>query len=471
MILNRPKSYIKNNNNSYQNNFSKTSSGFYRLNSQNTSTTKKSRLFSSNSYAIQFRPKLFSLLDIDDKITNSRGTSLPIQFKRLTEEEKTRHFGFSYRQDQNYKLTLIKNFLNNMHPSKYKNNNKNKTSYTKSSEENDKNNLFEENNKTQIKNSKNSDNKKLEIKISNSNQNKIFEKNIDKDGKENEKNEKNANNNKKKINIIKSKSKTESNENKLKIKNRNDYWLPKGYPNYEILVNNPKLLIKKINNDVFAGKFPDYSLKVIKQKSYDSDIFFNKPKNNKENSYNKKIKQHNYLTSDIFNLKYEEENLLKTSENFLFKIKPKDYYYITRESHSKWSPKSSIPTLVNCPSIEYNILSPGKKNITPTRDKVLTEIENKKKKYMEEKKLDKKVIENVNYMNPIYRQKGLAEFIDITRNGGNNSGKDFVECYAKNPRCFCKNDETCSTFYNSYLFYKDICKKPFALDPSLSLKK
>ena len=105
MILNRPKSYIKNNNNSYQNNFSKTSSGFYRLNSQNTSTTKKSRLFSSNSYAIQFRPKLFSLLDIDDKITNSRGTSLPIQFKRLTEEEKTRHFGFSYRQDQNYKLT------------------------------------------------------------------------------------------------------------------------------------------------------------------------------------------------------------------------------------------------------------------------------------------------------------------------------------------------------------------------------
>ena len=462
MILNRPKSYIKTNNKSFQNNFSKTSSGFYRFNSQENSTTKRIRLFSSNPYIIQSHPKLFSLLDVDDKITNSRGTSLPIQFKRLTEEEKIRHFGFSYRQDQNYKLTLIKNFLNNMHPSRYKN--KNKTSNTKLYEENNKNNLVKENNKSEIK--INNNNKKLEIKISNSNQNNVLENSTEK-----KENETNINNNKKNITIIKSKSKTETNENKLKIKNRNDCWLPKGYPNYEILVNNPKLLIKQINNDPFAGKLPDYSLKVIKQKSYDSDIFFNKPKNKKESSFNNKLKQHNHLTSDIFNLKYEEENLLKTSENFLFKIKPKDYYYITRESHSKWSPKSSIPTLVNCPSIEYNILSPGKKNISSTRDKVLTEIENKKRKNIEEKKLDKNLIESVSYMNPIYRQKGLAEFIDITRNGGNNTGKDFISCYNKNPRCFCKKDEVCSTFYNSYLFYKDICNKPFILDPSLQLKK
>ena len=73
-------------------------------------------------------------------------------------------------------------------------------------------------------------------------------------------------------------------------------------------------------------------------------------------------------------------------------------------------------------------------------------------------------------MNPIYRQKGMGEFIDITRNGGNNTGKDFINCYTKNPRCFYKYDETCSTFYNSYAFYKDICNKPFVLDPSLKLK-
>jgi hypothetical protein len=73
---------------------------------------KNLRLLSGNSY--KFRPKLFSLLDINDKITNSRGTSLPIQFKRLTDEENQRQFGFSYRKEQNYNLALIKNFLSKM---------------------------------------------------------------------------------------------------------------------------------------------------------------------------------------------------------------------------------------------------------------------------------------------------------------------------------------------------------------------
>ena len=454
MRINRPKSYIKSNN-SYQNNFSKTSSGFYKINDNIENNSKKLRILSGNSNPLKYRPKLFSLLDINDKITNSRGTSLPIQFKRLTEEETQRQFGFSYREEHNHRLTLIRQFLNNIHPSKYRDN-KNNTNQT---EENDKNNFTKDNDK-------NINNNKLEIKIDNNNKNTCKEeiKNVDEN-----KNEKISNlNNKKKII---SKSKMESNENKLKIKNRNDYWLPRGYSNYELLVNNPKLLIKQIKSNPSAGKLPPYSLKIIKQKSYDSDIFFNKPPNNKESSYNKNIKQHNHQTSDIFHLNYDEENLLKTSENFLFKSKSKDYYYLTRESFSKWCPKSSIPTLVNCPSIEYNILSPGKKNFVFTKDKVLTEIENKKKKIMEEKKLDKKVAQSVNYMNPIYRQKGLAEFNDITRNGGNNIGKDFINCYNNNPRCFCKNNETCSTFYNSYLYYKDICSKPFILDPSLKLKK
>lgn len=449
MILNRSKSYIKNNH-SFQNNFCNTTSNFYSVNNQDNKKIRKSRLLSSNFYAIKFSPKLFSLIDIDDKITNSRGTSLPIQFKRLTEEEKIRHFGFSYRQEYNYKLSLIKNFLNNIHPSVYKKNR------DKSLQENDKNNLNKDKNKNRDKNNK----KKLEIKINNSNKNNILEEN------NNEKNESIKSKNKKAII-----SKTESNEDKLRIKNRNDCFLPKGYPNYEILVNNPKLLIKQIKNDPFAGKLPDYSLKVIKQKSYASDIFFNKPQNIKENLYNKKIKRHNHQSSDIFNLNYEEENLLKTGENFLFKIKNKDNYYITRESGSKWSPKSSFPTLINCPSIEYNILSPGKKNFVLTKEKVLTELENKKIKYIKEKKLDKKPSFFVNYLNPIYRQKGLGEFIDITRNGGNNTGRDFINCYNKNPSCFCKKDETCSTFYNSYLYYKDLISKPFVLDPSLKLKK
>ena len=459
MKISRPKSYTRYNNNSFQNNFSQTSSGFFRLKNMNDNS-KNYRILSGNSYAIKCRPKLFSLLDINDKITNCRGTSLPIQFKRLTDEETQRHFGFSYREDQNYKLSLIRNFLNNMHPSKYKDK---KNNNNKLIEENKKNNNIKNNNKNEVNNT----NKKLEIKIDDNNKNNILEE-IKKDNKmETDKNKINNN-----INIKKDilQKKNESNQNKMKIKNRNDRWLPEGYPQYELLVNNPKLFIKKLQNDFFGAKLPDNSLKIIKKKSYDSDIFFSKSPTSKESFYNKKIKQHNHQTSDIFNLNYDEKNLLKTSENFLFKTKPKDYYYLTRESNSKWSPKLSIPTLVNCPSIEYNILNPGNKNIALTKDKVLTEIESKKRKNAEEKKLDKNIIESVNYMNPIFRQKGLAEFIDITRNGGNNTGKDFIDCYNKNPRCFCKNNETCSTFYNSYVFYKDICNKPFILDPSLKLK-
>ena len=458
MRINRPKSYTRYNNISFQNNFSQTSSGFFRI-SNNNDNNKNFRILSGNSYAIKCRPKLFSLLDINDKITNSRGTSLPIQFKRLNDEEIQRHFGFSYREDQNYKLSLIRNFLNNMHPSKYKDKKKN----NKLTEENNKNNNINNN----YKNEGNNKNKKLEITIEDNNKNNYLDE-IKKDNKTENKKENNNNiNNKKKLI---SKQKNELNQNKFKIKDRNDRWLPKGYPQYELLVNNPNLFIKQIQSDPFAGKLPDYSLKIIKKKSYDSDIFFNKSPSKKESYYNKKIKQHNHQTSDIFNLNYEEKNLLKTSENFLFKTKPKDYYYLTRESNSKWSPKLSIPTLVNCPSTEYNILNPGKKNIALTKDKVIIDIQNKKQKNAEEKKLDKNVIESVNYMNPIYRQKGLGEFIDITRNGGNNTGKDFIDCYNKNPRCFCKNNETCSTFYNSYVFYKDICNKPFILDPTLKLK-
>jgi len=453
MKLNRPQSYARYNNKNFEKNFSKTSAGFYKINKQ-INNNRNFRIFSSNSYAMKYRPKLFSLLDVNDKITNSRGTSLPMQYKRLTEEETQRQFGFSFRQDQNYKLKLIKNFLNNIHTSKYKNNNK-------------------INNKNEI----NQNNvKKLKIKIDNSNKdNIIINKSNEKTNKTENKKEaeiNNTNNHKKKIVSLKTKQqqKTESEKKKIIIKNRNDYWLPKGYEKYELLVNNPKLLIKQIKSDPFAGKLPDYTFKVIKQKSYESDIFFNNPPTRKEGFYNKILTHNNHNASDVFNQKFETENLLKTSEIYLFKTKPTDYYYLTRESNSKWSPKLSIPTFVNAPSISYNILNPGIKYYGLTKEDIKTEIENKKRKNLEEIKFDKKISESVNYMNPLFRQKGLGEFIDITRNGGNNTGKDYIDCFKKNPKCFTKNNETCSTFYNSYLFYKDICNKPFVLDPSLKMK-
>ena len=427
----RPKSYYrleKNINNDFQYNFSKTSTNFFSQKSNNNSN-KTFRIFSSNPFIPKFKEKLFSLSDINDKVTDSRGTSLPIQYKRLTGEENKRQFGFLYREEQNYNLAIIKNFLNNMQMSKYK--------------------IKKENN------NKDNKDKILEIKID-----------VNNKGKDNKKN-------KKEIKIktnekINKKIKTE--ETKKIPRNRNDLWLPKGYPEYELLVENPKILKQCLKNNVFANNYPEYTLSNIRQKSKESDIFFKNSVTFKESMYNEKIKPHNYYSSDIFNLKYDIKNLAKCSEKYLFKEKPKNNYYITRESESKWSPKVPFLGFINSPSTEFNILNPSKKNIGFTRDEIIAEVEKSKNKNIKEKKLDKKIIKSVNYMNPIYRQKGIAEFIDVTRNGGNNVGKDFLSFYSRNKKCFRKYNETCSNFYNSYIFYKDICEKPFTLNPTLKMK-
>ena len=393
-------------------------------------TLKNPRLFSSRCTYPNSRPKLFSLLDINDKITNSRGTSVPMQFKRLTDEENQRQFGFSYRTDKKYDFSMIRKIL----------------SSAKSSNKLSLNNII--NNNIQ----KNNKYKTLEIKT------------------EENKNNLPKNNSSSKTKKTLSRSKTEINTNKLIIKNRNDRWLPKGYPEYELLVNYPKLLLKKIKDDPFAGKLPEYTLKEIRNKSDATDIFFLKEPSEKEfpKKHFQPLKKNDNQNSDIFNLKNDDFNLYKCSETFLFKKEMIGKYCITRESNSKWNPKPCLPTFINCSSKEYNILIPNKKNIFPTKEKIIIECDKKRKEC--KNKDGSKAIETVNLMNPFYRQKGLGEFIDITRNGGNNPGKDFIDCYEKNNKCFTKKNEVCSTFNDSYVFYKDICNRPFIVDPSLKVK-
>ena len=158
----RPQSYHKFGNNTFndfQFNFSKTSTGFYKPNMNRTNNFPKNfRIFSSNVSVPKFKEKLFSLLDVNDKVTDSRGTSLPIQYKRLTEEENKRQFGFLYREEQNQNLALIKNFLNNMNMSKYK--------IKKDNKENKEDKEKKENKENKTKE------KKLEIKIEHSNKEK-----------------------------------------------------------------------------------------------------------------------------------------------------------------------------------------------------------------------------------------------------------------------------------------------------------
>ena len=78
----------------------------------NKSRNNFSSFMRRNNYSIQNfyqtkvinhyeKPKLFSLLDINDKITNSRGTSIPKQYRRLTDKEQQRIFGLFSRYNNN----------------------------------------------------------------------------------------------------------------------------------------------------------------------------------------------------------------------------------------------------------------------------------------------------------------------------------------------------------------------------------
>ena len=427
------------------------------------------KVYLKNYMQQKFKPKLFSLLDINDKITNSRGTVLPQQYKRLTDEENKRLFGFSYRTDRSYDFSKIRQILGSasgissakkkMADDEKINETENKiynrynsdigdiirnkklklSGKDKEEKENNKEIKIEENvNIEPINKFKDNNNHNTDLKMSQNKLTQKEEKQLKKKKKEEKKNIENE---------------------KILIRNTNDKYLPKGYISY--LVKNQKLFVKQPKNENILNKNLSSTFEQIRQKAYKSDIFFLKTPSEKEISFKQHdLKSYNQQNSDIFNIKNDDQNLLKSSETYLYKKIFGERYNITRESNSKWEPRACIPTLMNHSSKEYNILSPGKKGLGFTKNNIIIECEKKKDS-------NSKMRNNVNYMNPIYRQKGLAEFIDITRNGASNPGIDFMRTFYNNPKCFYRYDETCSTYNDCHLQYKNLCTRPFVKDPIL----
>ena len=358
-------------------------------------------LFRDN-YNNKKKIKLFSLLDINDKITNSKGTSIPAQYRRYNDSEIHNRFGFT--------------------------------------------NGFNQNNETYIKNKKfircKSDiGDRLKLK-------KKFK--INKSLKNGE------NRNSMRSLIMSKKGSLTRNHNEItkdNINTRKDSQLPKGYDSYEVLVKNPKLYRTnlKLGNSLDKMISPNE----MKQIELKSDIFFAKPPSEKE-SLPKYIKRKiEYRLSDIFNIKNDSKNLSKSGEIYLFKNPKKIRYNISCESNSKWKMHDNkIPSLTNYSSKEYNILNPRNKGIAFTKENLMIECENKKDK-------DSKIINNINCINPTHKRKGLTEFFDITRNGATNSQNNYINAYNSNPKCFYKNNDICTSYYNIHSQYNNICQKPF----------
>ena len=381
------------------------------------------------------KPRPISLIDIDDKKIITKGTKLPEQFNRLSDEQLSKYIGsLNLRAgDNNEKKKLIRNFLNkNDMTIKNKNNTINKPE-----------NIINNNNKKKSS-------KALTIETKESyNINKNIKKN-----KDINKNEKDLKKIKKEIEENKN---IKSNFNRplsAQIRHNKDGWLPKGYPEYEYCVLNPKYFKENLKKNPFINKDQIYNVKEIKQKSDKSDIFFLDPISEKETKLlvvGNEEKSKNYNTklgSDVFNLRSDFSNLMKSSETYLFK---NNNYPISSESKSFWTPCANIPTYMNYPSVEYNILNPRAKCNTKTKEMI-------NKECLQKKSDECKNV--VNYMNPIFRQKNISSFYDITK-GGMNRNFTYEKIYHDNPRSYYRKNNICTLHYDLYKNYKGLSDKPF----------
>ena len=446
--------------------YKKNKSNFYNFNAYKN-INQSPKISSNKIRDLQEDIKQYSLLDINDKITNSKGTSLPNQFKRLTQEEINRQFGMDKLIGWKYNKLLIHRYLRRIQTSKNIINTKN---------------IINKNGLPNIENKIDSnETKKKSISQPKTAGNKESE-NIN-DYYENEKNNNNhlnyiSNNliNNYNINIknnLEKKEKINNKSNQMDQKNlknenkkqyiypstkRNDRWMPKNFQNYDLLVKNPNILLNKLKDDSKRRKMPFLNSKEIKQKMNETDIFFVKSKKIMKNILNEKINYSNlYTDSDIFSMKNDSVNLSKCGETYLFKSKLKNRYTSVNESNSKWEPSSNLPNLVNYPSKEFNILSPDKKYYNKTKQKIIEECKNK--------------INNINnqdnkniFFNPTHKQKGLSEFIDITQNGSGNPGREFIKSFKENPLCFQQNSDVCATYGDIHLDYRPTCTRPFIKD-------
>ncbi len=351
------------------------------------------------------RQRNLTLLDDNINIKNrnfiAKGTNFSKQLMRLSNEELINIIGPINKKAGNInknKKNTLKNFL------KEKNL---KTNYDKNKEE-IKNDIHDnENNKV----------KKLKIEIKDSN---LIKNEKTKDRKKFE--------NKTEYN------RTIFNKNiNSHIRQKKDKYLPKGYLEYE----------QRLLNNNNSNKERIYYIKERKQKANESDILFLKPRSEKESiNYINKEKARTFtikLGSDIFNSKNDLNNLMKSSELYLFKSHNKQF---STESNSFWASKVSTPSYMNYPSVEYNILNPTKKNNTKTKEKIYKET------------LDKKL------MNPIYKQKSISTFYDITK-VGTNRNLTYQKTIEENNKIFYKNNDVCTIQYNNYKNYEGLISKPF----------
>jgi len=379
--------------------------------------------------------KNFSILDVNEKITNNKGTSLPAQFRRLQPNEMKELFKLDIfeknKKLKKQKYSSMKNILFN----KMKMSNSTK-------HQNEEKKIFEKENTSCMSHG--------EIKkISQKNQN---EAPIQRPYS--------SIPNRNKMNFRKNLLKNEEKKILEKTYIKRDVWKPFNYEPYEEMVKDKKTFVRKLQENPFFKRLPHCSIKEIKEKTRQSDIFFLKEKNIELSDVDKlrlEFRQKNYnlyFDSDIFNLKNNEISIKKIGEKFLFNNPNIIKYTSSMKSNSEWKSISNKQTINTCSSQKYNILTPHRKNNNLTKDDVYKLLEDKNTK-----------------QNPLHKQQVISKYIDFSKNISSNIGPQYMKIYNANPNCFKKIPENCCSFGDLYLEYKNLCDEPFHKQKLLDFNK
>ena len=456
-MLLRPKSTVSLRNTNFKFNFTNNTNLNKFNNKSNVDIFQSPKLYSGKMRYILEDKKLFSLLDLNEKITNSKGPSLPIQFKRLTSDEIHDFFNGNktkiYEKIKKLKYTAMKDkILNrikipnaiNKEPYILHKESKNKKVSNTIEVNKTENTIKKYTIDAEPRIEKKLDNKKEEILKRPSTSILSYKQKI----------RSFINNNEDEKNEIKEKK---------RIINKNDIWMPKNYKEFEETVKDRKVFFQKMKENPFFSRLPTCTLKEIQSKSYNTDIFFIKPpkQNSKFNSYKNYMKNFRnqkinpYYNSDIFNIKNDETSIKKIGEKYLFYIPQDIKYTSSRESNSEWKSHIREKSINNCSSKDYNILTPNRRNENLMKEKVY------------------KTLDETNYSkdNPISKPRSVSKFIDLAKNSSSNFGEDYMFCYQTNPDCFKKVPEYCSSFGDLFLQYKNLCDRPFYKKSIFTIEK
>ena len=264
--------------------------------------------------------------------------------------------------------------------------------------------------------------------------------------------------------------------NDIKKKQR-DKLMPEGYEFYEKNImdfnktyfknNYAKIDNIKNKRNKNATVYNDHMLirKINKFKQYQSDIFFLKEKEretkneenkNENNIRNKFVSEKaknllKYTDSDIFNLRKQDKTTIEKSGEYSYfrkldpnKTNDKALYNINSETLLGWKLRAPLPSLYNYTSTKFHLLNRDIKNIGKTKEIVANECKNM----------------NTNF-NPIHKQKSLCEFIDLSRVSAPNINNDYNKALNDNPNIFKKQNDISSEYFDIYNKYNSICDKPF----------